>query len=498
VTGNDLGQANRVWLNSGDGAFTNSRQSLGYGDARAVALGDLDGDGDLDVFVANSGGLGQPNRVWLNDGGAQGGTLGSLSDSGQRLGSADTYGVALADLDADGDLDAWAANMNGEPNEVWLNDSEGVFSDSGQLLGDSATYAVALGDVDADGDLDAFLGNVGYGTVSSPPSNQVWLNNGAGSFADSGQALGDDDSLAVAVGDVDGDGDLDALVGNSHGLYQANKLYLNQPNAPRAADDSFYVPANADAMELDVLAQDQDPDGDVLLVAAVGAPAHGSAGTDGRAVTYAPDPGIAGQDVFTYTVSDAGGLTDVAVVRVNVFQEALSTLAGPTQRGNLYFTDEQGSTTIIEIPAGAVGRLTEFRYTPLEGPAGSVPGLAFAGRAFALEAFQDGALAPGLVFSAPITITIHYSDPGIAGLEEETLELRYWNGDAWAGDGIVPVARHLSLNRLVVSVTHLSEFALFGERILWQIYLPVVWVSGPGLDNPGPSLPGSRPEPVSR
>ena len=495
VTGNDLGQANRVWLNRGDGAFTNNRQSLGYGDARAVALGDLDGDGDLDVFVGNSDG--QPNRVWLNDGGAQGGTLGSLRDSGQRLGSADTYAVALADLDADGDLDAWVANMSGEPNEVWLGDGEGIFSDSGQRLGDSATYAVALGDVDADGDLDAFLGNVGYGTVSSPPSNRVWLNNGTGSFGASGQALGDDDSLAVALGDVDGDGDLDALVGNSHGLYQANKLYLNQPNAPRAADDSFYVPANADAIGLDVLAQDQDPDGDALTVVAVGAPAHGSASTDGRAAIYAPNPDITGQDVFTYTVSDAGGLTDAAVVSVIVFQEALSTLAGPTQGGTLYFTDEQGSTTIIEIPAGAVGRLTEFRYTPMAGPAGSIPGLTFAGRAFGLQAFREGALLPGLVFSAPITITIHYSDAGIATLEEETLELRYWDGEAWAGDGIAPVTRHESLNRLVVSITHLTEFALFGERPPWQIYLPVVWgQSGPELDNLGPSLPGSRSEPV--
>jgi hypothetical protein len=57
-----------------------------------VALGDVDGDGDLDVFVANNG---QANRVWVNDG------SGGFSDSGQSLGSSFSYGVALGDVDGD-------------------------------------------------------------------------------------------------------------------------------------------------------------------------------------------------------------------------------------------------------------------------------------------------------------------------------------------------------------------------------------------------------------
>jgi hypothetical protein len=78
-------------------------------------LGDLDGDGDLDAFVANAASsAGAPNTVWLNDG------RGTFSDSGLRLGNEVSYGLDLGDLDGDGDLDAFAAN-NSPPNAVWLN-----------------------------------------------------------------------------------------------------------------------------------------------------------------------------------------------------------------------------------------------------------------------------------------------------------------------------------------------------------------------------------------
>jgi len=77
-----------------------------------VALGDLDGDGDLDAFVAN---YGQANKVWVNNGDGN-------FTAGQGLGSAYSYGVALGDLDGDGDLDAFVTNYGGgQANKVWLN-----------------------------------------------------------------------------------------------------------------------------------------------------------------------------------------------------------------------------------------------------------------------------------------------------------------------------------------------------------------------------------------
>lgn len=150
---------------------------------------------------------------------------GTFSDSGQLLGSSDSEGVALGDLDGDGDLDAFVTNFYTFPaNKVWLNDGTGLFTDTGQALGAFESRCVALADVDADGDLDAFVAN------SLDPS-RIWLGDGSGIFHDSGLTLGRQTvfrSYGVAIGDVDGDGDLDAFEVND----SANTVWLNQAMLP--------------------------------------------------------------------------------------------------------------------------------------------------------------------------------------------------------------------------------------------------------------------------
>ncbi len=278
---------NTVWFNDGSGTFTDSGQRLGlipdpaypedYAPSRRVSLGDLDGDGDLDAFVANGGN--QADTVWFNDG------AGTFTDSGQRLGFGidplyptgytTSHGLALGDLDGDGDLDAFVANADETPNTVWFNNGSGSFSDSTQRLGGAVcSKSVALGDLNNDGHLDAFVGNGngsinavflndGTGTFSlltqpdftddttahdvalgdldgdndldvyvarglSEP-DQIWFNDGAALFSNSGQALGGDlCSHGVALGDVDGDGDVDAFTVKAAG--EANQLFLNNGN----------------------------------------------------------------------------------------------------------------------------------------------------------------------------------------------------------------------------------------------------------------------------
>jgi hypothetical protein len=192
VIGNDEYEAgNAVLLNDGSGVLTQSGQS--FGKVCSLALGDLDGDGDLDAFAVS---FNRAGRIWLNDGG-------TFGDSGQMLGTVLARRVALGDLDGDGDLDAFVARE--QENTVWLNDGQGEFSDSGQSLRNAGTEVVALGDLDGDGDLDALTG--GWDEPGT-----VWLNDGAGSFSTSGQISDHDNIRDVALGDVDGDGDLDVCL----------------------------------------------------------------------------------------------------------------------------------------------------------------------------------------------------------------------------------------------------------------------------------------------
>ena len=80
--------------------------------------------------------------------------------------------------------------------------------------------AVALGDLDSDGDLDAYI----TASYSGAETNRVWANSGSGTYTDSGQALGTNASTDVALGDLDGDGDLDAYVANNA---QGNRVWIN-------------------------------------------------------------------------------------------------------------------------------------------------------------------------------------------------------------------------------------------------------------------------------
>ena len=232
VVANDH-QPNEIWLNQGGlqgglpGYFVDSGQRLGNDSTWAMLLGDLDSDGDLDVLEVNTG---VERRVWFNAGGRQGGDLGDYVDSGQSLGISNSRNGALGDVDGDGDLDALIAN-EGAPNELFLNNGLGDFSEgSTSFGGDRATLAVSLNDLDRDGDLDAFIAN-------SAEPDEVWMNDGHGVFVDSGQSLGNYVSHSLAMGDLDGDGDIDAYTGSNYG--QGDRVWLNQGGIQGGTEGEF-------------------------------------------------------------------------------------------------------------------------------------------------------------------------------------------------------------------------------------------------------------------
>lgn len=204
-------EGNRAWLNDGAGNFSDTGQQIGESGGRAARLADFDGDGDLDVVVAKSN---SDNRVWLNDGAGNF----SLGDS-LGLGSI-AEDVTVGDVDGDGDLDVLFGESSfpsGKPNQLWLNDGNAQFTLSGSI-GSANTGGIALGDLDGDGDLDAFEANIRFG-------NRIWLNNGLGQFTDSGQLLGDDEAEGVVLGDLDADGDLDAVVANF--ILGSDRVWIN-------------------------------------------------------------------------------------------------------------------------------------------------------------------------------------------------------------------------------------------------------------------------------
>jgi len=206
---------NELWFNDGQG-FLSFGQYFGYADFNGeLDLGDLDGDGDLDVFNVSLSG--RPDSAWFNDGN------GFLSLAGPEFTGIDSWGVDMGDLDGDSDLDVFIANRSG-PNKVLFNDGQGIFSDSNQELGNAESLFVQLGDLDGDGDLDAFVANDGPTNEIGAP-DKVWFNNGNGQFTAGTQDIGDKRSFEVALGDVDGDGDLDAVTAHLYG--SINTVWLN-------------------------------------------------------------------------------------------------------------------------------------------------------------------------------------------------------------------------------------------------------------------------------
>ena len=252
----DVWMSGWVWINDGSGFFSQSGSIYFGGYSR---LGDLDSDGDLDVFAAY--GDANMNRVYLNDG------TGQFTHNGQTIQQKSGNTVALGDLDGDGDLDAYVVsganfqNPEGEPDKVWLNDGTGTFSDTEQELGYYQAGSVVLGDVDGDGDLDALVANWHHMLHISPQPNELWLNDGNGYFTVSSQDVGESMVSDVALDDLDGDGDLDAFIANGRDTNtgKANEIRMNNGNGQ--FDDIGLRLGNSPS--LGVALGDVDSDGDV-------------------------------------------------------------------------------------------------------------------------------------------------------------------------------------------------------------------------------------------
>jgi len=143
---------------------------------------------------------------------------------------------------------------------------------------------------------------------------------------------------------------------------------------------------------------------------------------------------------------------------------------------HLVYYDTQGLTTTLEFPPGAVTGVTTVWLWPTI--ASNRPGFVFAGHAFELGTLEDSAPLLELAFSAPVAVTINYSDDDVRAVADENqLVLAWWTGSEWQDaaqtcDPASSYIRDVANRTLSVSICRGGQFALFGP--MNQVYLPVV------------------------
>jgi len=238
-----LGDQNQLLLGDGTGAFLAAGAEPVFG-AQPV-LGDVDGDGDLDVIANEVSSSPSTLELFRNDGrGVLHGEVDSMPpelDVGALRLAPRPH---LADLDSDGDLDFYAPGIG----RVGLNDGVGAFASLPCLAPFIDTRAAALGDLDGDGDVDAYLATAGlvschFGYCYQPERDRLALNDGTGCLLDASTQLPplSDADLAVALGDLDLDGDLDvvtstprALQNDGTGFFSEVNPFVGLTTSPRA------------------------------------------------------------------------------------------------------------------------------------------------------------------------------------------------------------------------------------------------------------------------
>ncbi len=226
------------YRNEGNGSFSDATEEFGFDVGSAYGLGvvagDYDSDGDVDLYVANDS---VPNFLFRNNGDGHFADVGLLSGAAYNAsGQAEAgMGVDLVDLDGDGQLEIFVTNFANETNTFYSNRG-GIFLDATsetnlEMLSLSwLGWATRFADWDNDGDDDLFVAN-GHvypqiedaARAESTPGyrqqNQIFINQGRGEFAEATFSPGDGmraiaSSRGGAFGDIDNDGDIDAVILN--------------------------------------------------------------------------------------------------------------------------------------------------------------------------------------------------------------------------------------------------------------------------------------------
>ncbi|MCY1011247.1 VCBS repeat-containing protein [Nannocystis pusilla] len=248
IVANTFETPSRLYLGDGQGGFTETSDNLpqvprSFGD---VELGDVDGDGDLDAVLADWG-PGAANqssgvtRLWLNDGGV----FTDVTDTNMPDALvAWSWELEFADVDNDLDLDVLVSCKSCTGSYMFVNDGTGVFTDASDKLPQYGNnYEFEAIDLTGDGYLDLITINDG------PQSREhIFVNDGAGGFVDATADLWPDsdnpagDDNMVAFLDYESDGDADFVIAGLFG--SDDRLMLNSGDGHLEIADAF-MPANS-------------------------------------------------------------------------------------------------------------------------------------------------------------------------------------------------------------------------------------------------------------
>jgi len=227
---NSVGSLTNLYFeNQGDGSFqsvTNLTITNEAKPSRSIDWIDYDGDGDCDLFVTNESN--QNNTLYRNDGPDNFTQITNLNIVTDNKNSA---GSSWGDIDNDGDFDLFVANYAnaGQSNQLFINNNGTFTEDTNSAVASAVTnsFGSSFGDVDNDGDLDLFVCNA---FLAGQDTNFLYINDGSGNFTlDTNSDLANHQgwTFGSAFGDYNNDGWLDVLLANTLDENQTNSLYKN-------------------------------------------------------------------------------------------------------------------------------------------------------------------------------------------------------------------------------------------------------------------------------
>ena len=233
-----------VLLGDGAGGFPARAAYASGRTVRAIASLDADGDGHDDLVTGNRG-----VRTVTVLHGAPDGTFGApVAVPTQNV---EPHALAVADFDEDGRLDLAVGDFGGQSVVTLLNDGAGSFAQAGRATFVGSPWMIAAGDLDGDGHADVAVAGAYAGVVN------IAFGNGSGGFSGIVELAAGQLLVAIDVGDLDGDGDLDVVSSNYGSRTYA--LFENRGGRQFAPRRLFPVAGRASCITL----HDRDDDGDL-------------------------------------------------------------------------------------------------------------------------------------------------------------------------------------------------------------------------------------------